>query len=125
MQNVIKLAATQAFLDTVKLDHSVWKNQVYTKIDKQDFAEEVNAHTECRLGKWYYQGYGQKHFQQSRNFKAIEAPHKLVHDSGRAAVQAAMAGQGKVMLQHLEKMEGASLQVVQNIEALLEEIKEG
>lgn len=83
----------------------------------------MNAHTECRLGKWYYQGYGQKHFQHSRSFKAIEAPHKQVHDAGRAAVQAAMNSQSQAMLQHLDKMEGASLQVVQNIEALLEEIK--
>lgn len=123
MQNVIKMAATQAFLDTVKLDHSVWKNQVYNKIDKKDFREAVNAHTECRLGKWYYQGYGQKHFQHSHNFRAIEAPHKTVHDSGRAAVAAAEQGKSADMLHHLDKMETASLHVVVSIESLMEEIK--
>lgn len=123
MQHVIKIAATQAFLDTVKLDHTVWKNQVYRKIDQRDFREGVNAHTECRLGKWYYQGYGHKHYQNSRNFKALETPHKAVHDLGRAAVAAAEQGHHDDMLKHLDKMETASLQVVVNIEALMEEIK--
>lgn len=123
MQAAIKLAATQSFLDTVKLDHAVWKNEVYRRIDQRDFSSEVNAHTECRLGKWYYQGYGSKHYQHSRNFKAIEAPHRTVHESGRAAVTAAQAMNQKDMLSHLDKMETASLQVVVNIESLLEEIK--
>lgn len=122
MQETIKLAATQSFLDTVKLDHAVWKNEVYRRIDEKNYTE-VNAHTECRLGKWYYQGYGHKHFQQSRNFKAIEAPHKTVHDSGRAAVKAAQSGNPTEMLKHLDKMETASLQVVVSIESLIEEIK--
>lgn len=123
MQGVIKLAATQSFLDTVKLDHAVWKNQVYNKIDKRDFNEVVNAHTECRLGKWYYEGYGGRHYQGLKNFKAIESPHKQVHDSGRAAVSAAQKNNVKDMLHHLDKMETASLQVVVAIESLMEEIK--
>ncbi|MBJ7552572.1 CZB domain-containing protein [Marinomonas ostreistagni] len=123
MQYVIKVAATQAFLDTVKLDHTVWKNQVYRKIDQRDFREGVNAHTECRLGKWYYQGYGHKHYQHSRNFKALETPHKAVHDSGRAAVAAAEQGRNEEMLRCLDQMETASLQVVVSIESLMEEIK--
>ncbi|MBM6552204.1 CZB domain-containing protein [Marinomonas ostreistagni] len=123
MQNVIELAATQSFLDTVKLDHAVWKNQVYTKIEQQDFREVVNAHTECRLGKWYYEGQGHKHYQSLHNFRAIEAPHKAVHDAGRAAVAAAEQGQMQQMLSQLDKMESASLQVVVSIEALMEEIK--
>lgn len=123
MQTAIKLAATQSFLDTVKLDHAVWKNEVYRRIDSQDFHSEINTHTECRLGQWYYQGYGAKHYQQLRNFKAIETPHKAVHESGRAAVKAAQAMNQKEMLSNLDKMETASLQVVVSIESLLEEIK--
>lgn len=123
MQTVIEIAATQSFLDTVKLDHAVWKNAVYDKIDKRDFRESVNAHTECRLGQWYFQGYGHKHYQNSSNFRAIDAPHKMVHDSGRAAIAAAENNNGKDMLFHLDKMETASLQVVVSIESLMEEIK--
>ena len=123
MQGVISIAATHSFLNTVKLDHAVWKNDVYNRIDKRDFNQDVNLHTECRLGKWYYEGYGSRHFQHSAAFKAIEAPHKAVHASGRAALEAIKAGNVKEMLIQLDKMEVASLQVVVNIESLMEEVK--
>lgn len=124
MQDVIRLAATQSFLDTVKLDHAVWKNEVYKRIDQRDFSSEINSHTECRLGKWYYQGDGHNNYLQSHNFKAIESPHKTVHEAGRAAVKAAQAKDKEQMLKHLDKMETASLQVVVCIESLCEEIKQ-
>lgn len=123
MQRVISLAATHSFLNTVKLDHAVWKNDVYNRIDKKKFDEEVNLHTECRLGKWYYEGYGSRHFQKSNSFKAIEVPHKTVHESGRAALKAAKEGDTHAMLAQLDKMEVASLQVVVHIESLMEEVK--
>ena len=123
MQGVISIAATHSFLNTVKLDHAVWKNDVYNRIDKKKFDEEVNLHTECRLGKWYYEGYGSRHFQQSPSFKAIEMPHRTVHESGRAALKAAQTGNTKEMLVQLDKMEVASLQVVVHIESLMEEVK--
>lgn len=122
MQQVIKTAATHSFLNTVKLDHAVWKNDVYNRIDKKKFNEEVNKHTECRLGNWYYKGYGHKHYQQSKSFRAIEKPHQAVHDSGRAALKAAAAGNTKEMLHMLDKMEIASLEVVVNIETLMAEV---
>ncbi|RBP78524.1 chemotaxis protein [Marinomonas rhizomae] len=123
MQGVISVAATHSFLNTVKLDHAVWKNDVYNRIDKKQFNEEVNLHTECRLGKWYYEGYGSRHFQQSPNFKAIETPHRTVHESGRMALKAAQAENTKEMLVQLDKMEIASLEVVVHIESLMEEVK--
>jgi len=123
MQDVIATAATHSFLNTVKLDHSVWKNDVYDRINNSKFEEEVNRHTECRLGKWYYEGNGSNQFQTSNNFKAIELPHKTVHDSGRAALKAASTGNTKEMLNQLDQMEVASLQVVVNIESLMEEVK--
>ena len=122
MQQVIKTAATHSFLNTVKLDHAVWKNDVYNRIDKKKFIEEVNMHTECRLGNWYYKGYGHKHYQHSKSFKAIEKPHQAVHESGRAALKAAAAGNTKEMLQMLDRMEVASLEVVVNIETLMAEV---
>lgn len=119
MQRVIKVAATNAFLDTVKLDHAVWKNDVYNRIDKRNFSQEVNKHTECRLGKWYYEGDGYANFRHSHYFKSLEAPHKTVHESGRAALKAAEKNHFDEMYQYLEKMELASLDVVKSIDNLM------
>lgn len=123
MQTVIDIAATQSFLNTVKLDHAVWKNDIYHHINDRTFDSEVDLHTKCRLGKWYYEGYGADHFQSSSNFKAIEAPHKLVHESGRLALDAAQRNETEDMIKHLDNMETASLHVVERIDRLINDIK--
>ncbi len=119
MQAVISNATTAAFLNTVKLDHAVWKNQVYSHVDRQAFDEVVNAHTECRLGKWYFEGYGAKHYSHLPSFRNLDEPHKMVHQSGRDALKAGLAGNTKEMLRHLQIMEDASLKVVNCIDQLL------
>lgn len=124
MKNVINASATTSFLNTVKLDHVVWKSQVYLMIDKKDFDNEVNNHTQCRLGQWYYKDYGAKNYAQLSSFKALEQPHKIVHESGKKALQAAKNKDVETMLDYLSKMEKASMDVVKCLDALGSEIKE-
>jgi hypothetical protein len=65
MYLVITHSTADAFLQTVKTDHVVWKLEVYKVMlgmsDKgpEDFAD----HTLCRLGKWFYQGEGAENMQ--------------------------------------------------------------
>ena len=118
MQKVISESTTAAFLDTVKLDHAVWKNHVYTLIEKQQFASKVNAHTECRLGNWYFKGYGAKHYSHLRSFKDLDSPHKQVHDCGRQALEAGERGDTQAMLKALQCMESASLEVIRCLDRL-------
>lgn len=122
MHSIIDVSSQIAFLNTVKLDHVVWKNAIYSKISQQNFNDAVNKHTECRLGKWYFQGAGSSLYGNSQSFKAIDAPHKLVHDMGREALAAGAYGDVGKMNQHLETMENASMQVATAIEHLISEI---
>lgn len=121
MQKVISIATTSSFLNTVKLDHAVWKNQIYTAVEQKTYDALVNTHTECRLGKWYYNGYGAQHYANFDSFRKIERPHKQVHESGREALLSAERGDYETMLQHLSAMEQASVDVVTMIDRLLEE----
>ncbi|MCV5941342.1 hypothetical protein OFN64_32205, partial [Escherichia coli] len=50
MKRVIHFASTRSFLDTVKLDHAIWKNNIYRLLQSGSFGETVNSHSECRLG---------------------------------------------------------------------------
>ncbi|AZG74298.1 methyl-accepting chemotaxis protein [Shewanella livingstonensis] len=118
MKRVIGEASMTAFLTTVKLDHSVWKSNVYSILANKDNKASVNSHTECRLGKWYYHGEGQQ-FASLSSFKAIEQPHKTVHSAGKAAVVAMQSGDEATILTHLESMEDASIRVVKAIDSLL------
>lgn len=122
MHGIIDTTSQIAFLNTVKLDHVVWKNAIYSKISLQQFNDTVNKHTECRLGKWYFQGAGAARYGNSPSFKAIDYPHKLVHDMGREALAAGAYGDVGNINQHLEAMENASMQVARAIEQLISEI---
>lgn len=118
LQGVVKQSATDAFLNTVKLDHSVWKSQVYKFIDEQDFDQSVVDHTSCRLGKWYFEGHGSKNYSNNHSFKALDKPHFQVHDSGRLALEAGKVGDCRAMNDNLERMELASQEVIRCIDEL-------
>lgn len=122
MQEVIRVATTRAFLDTVKIDHVVWKNNVYNLINNEEFSTCVNSHKECRLGHWYFQGDGAKKFSHLKNFMSLNEPHQRVHDSGRNALAAGQEGNITQLAQHLHAMESASQQVAVSIDHLLQEV---
>ena len=113
MANVISLSSVSTFIQTVKLDHLVWKVEVYrtirgeSKKRKGDFAD----HHQCRLGKWYYEGEGKNNYSQYAEYSNLEAPHALVHQSGIAAIEAYESDDGSSLITHLKKMEEASAQV--------------
>lgn len=119
MQQVIHSAATTSFLNTTKLDHAVWKNTIYRLIDQQHFHEPINGHTECRLGRWYFEGQGAEIFARQPGFRELDGPHKRVHESGKAALHARQQGNIKEMVEQLKTMESASMQVVHCIDRLL------
>jgi uncharacterized phage infection (PIP) family protein YhgE len=121
MQQVIHIASTRAFLDTVKLDHAIWKNNIYRLLQKGAFGETINSHSECRLGQWYYRGDG-KAYSGLRSYALLEEPHKNVHDNGREAMNQAKSGNMPAMVASINSMEEASEQVVKQIDRLMDEI---
>ncbi|OCH50689.1 MULTISPECIES: methyl-accepting chemotaxis protein [Vibrio] len=121
MQRVIHIASTRAFLDTVKLDHAIWKNNIYRLLRKGAFGETVNNHSECRLGQWYYRGDG-KFYSHLRSYALLEEPHKDVHEGGREAMNQAKSGNMAGMVTAINAMECASEQVVEKIDNLMSEI---
>lgn len=119
MRQVISDSASIAFLTTTKLDHAVWKNNIYQLIEQHNMTEQVNSHQECRLGQWYYHGNGAQACQGLRGYRELEAPHKQVHESGKKALAARRSGDIAEMVRQLQTMEHASLQVVQAIDHII------
>ncbi|OIN16798.1 chemotaxis protein [Shewanella algae] len=119
MQQVISHAATVSFLNTTKLDHAVWKQNIYELLQNQCFDQPVNSHHDCRLGKWYYEGQGASLYSSLPGFRELEAPHALVHESGRLALQQAAAGNTTEQVIALQRMEDASMQVVLAIDSII------
>lgn len=121
MQKVIDHASARSFLDTVKLDHTIWKNEIYRHIEQSSHQYKPNSHTECRLGRWYFEGNGAKYFSHLKSFAAIDKPHEYVHTSGKHALRYAAEHDHVRMLEHIQIMEKSSEEVVLHIDHLLDE----
>ena len=120
MTMVINKSSANKFIELIKMDHMIYKLEVYKVIfgisnkTEGDFA----LHTHCRLGKWYYAGDGAKLFSDSTVFRSLETPHKNVHLNGVYALQASSQKKKQESLEFLSKMERASEQVVNLLENL-------
>ncbi|MGJ8680118.1 methyl-accepting chemotaxis protein [Paraglaciecola sp.] len=119
MKDSITTAVDRTFIQTIKLDHVVFKGDVYELVlsNSNQSADSLSDHRSCRFGKWYY-GEGASQHSNSSPFKAIEKPHADVHQFGLEAISHQKNGNTKQCLDYLEKMEQASGQVLQ----LLDEI---
>jgi hypothetical protein len=114
MSASIALSADRSFIQTVKLDHVVWKSEIYRLYwgmsDKtiDDFAD----HTTCRLGKWYYEGEGAQRYRTLKSYQAVAEPHKQVHENGLLALRLSHDGDNERAFKSLEQMERASERVI-------------
>jgi chromosome segregation ATPase len=122
MKTVIDQSATRGFLSTVKMDHIVWKMDVYRRISANDVQQKLTTQHQCRLGKWYYEGFGSQHYKHMQAFKALEDCHKDVHLYGQLALDAARDMDQSILETSLMKMEEASLKVASRLDQLESEI---
>ena len=120
MELVIAGSALKSFVEVAKVDHLVFKFRIYMGLFGivELKPGQVAVHTDCRLGKWYYEGEGRACFSRLAGYKELEAPHIDVHKFGVAAVEAEVAGDMEAMLHHVEAMEAASIQVVENLDRM-------
>ncbi|BDX08505.1 methyl-accepting chemotaxis protein [Planctobacterium marinum] len=125
MKVAISDTTHRTFIQTVKLDHIVWKADVYAVLQGQSNKEigSFADHTSCRLGKWY-QSSGREIFGRSKTFSDLDSPHAEVHKSGVAAMREAQQGNQDAAMRHLQKMESASERVLQLLDQLCNEWKD-
>ena len=124
MYSVITNTTADTFLQTVKMDHVVWKLDVYKVMlgmsDK--VASDFSDHNMCRLGKWFNQGEGAEKYASQSSFKQIEAPHIDVHSYGIEALKSHAAGDNEGAVKALTLMENASFKVVDALTSLSKQI---
>lgn len=121
MERTISVSALRSFVEIAKLDHIVWKFEIYRVMMSLAHKQptELSVHTQCRLGKWYYQGEGVDCYSQLPGYREIDTPHKLVHEQGAAALAAFYAKDTPSTLAALTSMEQASMSVMANLEKMV------
>jgi len=118
MEGAITASALRSFVELAKVDHLVYKFEVYKIFMglSQKNVHEFSNHTECRLGKWYYEGEGKTAYANLRGYKQIEQPHRLVHSHGVSAIERYRKGEFDAAVKGLAEMERASMQVMAELE---------
>ena len=78
--DVVKHASERLFVSLVEIDHVLFKVSNYAKIfkTKKDESLDIDDHISCRLGQWY-EGYGKTSFSDTKGYKELVEPHKIVH----------------------------------------------
>jgi methyl-accepting chemotaxis protein len=79
-EKLTEIMATQAFLSSKKLDHIIFKNNVYSSVTQEKMTFKFTDHYNCAFGKWYY-GDGVKEFDGITSFKEIEKYHANFHNA--------------------------------------------
>ncbi len=113
------------FSNLAKIDHVIYKNNVYAFLfgQENDF-NPVDHHT-CRLGKWYDSGVGKEQFGNLKSYGRLEKPHGMVHSQANALISD--CGDGKKLCsrtqieQRIRAIEEASSEVFAALDVLVAE----
>lgn len=105
-----------------KADHVIWKKRLGDMFAGQLKlnAEELSDHHCCRLGRWYH-GDASQGYRNLPSFRALEDPHRMVHEAGIAAARAYNGGDSDRALQHLDQVEQASNEVLSCLDRMIAE----
>ncbi|WP_233709957.1 CZB domain-containing protein [Helicobacter sp. 'CLO3_human'] len=118
----------QVFCTLAKLDHTVYKNNLYASIF--NIASDFNQvdHTQCRLGKWYFEGEGKNSFSDTQGYKKLDSHHLKVHSNANALAQSFKDDREKVSRALINEkvlgMEKASKGVMDCIDEMFKEKQE-
>ncbi len=120
MEETISASSLRSFVELAKVDHLIFKFEIYEVFMNlsQKTHLDFSNHSHCRLGQWYYEGDGIHCFSKLDGYKQLEAPHKRVHDSGFAALEALKTQDTNGAINSLRDMENASIEVLDYLEKI-------
>lgn len=107
------LSTSSGFIQAVKLDHILWKLDIYRSLFGQADSRQGDLvnHTQSRLGQWYYDGDGRRLYSHSPSYKALEKPLIDAHRTAATALQARQSNDVALMNRELNQMEQASTEI--------------
>ena len=117
--------SNKIFINLAKLDHVIYKNNLYQLLfgDSNNFT--TSKHTECRLGKWYDTGLGKEEFSATKSYASLDKPHSIVHDEANLLAEECAGNSvvcSKAVIENKVKLiEDASEDVFKILDQMLEE----
>ena len=113
------------FVALAKLDHLLYKHNVYALIFGENSDFNGSSHKDCRLGQWYSNGLGKENFSKMPSFAKIDAPHAIVHDEANKLATECSSEKAlcskEIIEERVVKIESASLDVAKYLDAIVTE----
>jgi len=75
------------FVNLAKLDHVIYKNNLYQLLFGESNEFKPTAHSACRLGVWYDSGLGKTEFGKVKSYTSLNRPHQIVHDEANSLAE--------------------------------------
>jgi len=75
----VSYLSNKIFSSLAKIDHVIYKHNVYALLFGEENEFKESDHTTCRLGHWYTQGKGKEEFSDMPSYAKLEKPHAIVH----------------------------------------------
>ncbi|MCH9813471.1 MAG: CZB domain-containing protein [Epsilonproteobacteria bacterium] len=113
------------YASLIKADHISFKSNAYRNV-LNDVPEPIETdHSSCRLGQWY-ENEGKQLYGDLRQFKEIDAPHKLVHAYAEKNIQEVLENglnddTMDVLIENFTKMEENSVALFEVMDEMVEE----
>lgn len=117
--------SNKIFVSLAKIDHVIYKNNVFALIFGEENSFNNVDHNNCRLGKWYREGSGKKEFEDTSAYSKLEIPHSIVHSvANKVAEECAgtqeVCSKGKIESM-VQEIEDASLDVFKYLDEMVEQ----
>jgi hypothetical protein len=121
----VESVSNKIFINLAKLDHVIYKNNLYQLIFGENNKFNAVNHHNCRLGKWYDTGLGKTNFSFTKSYKLLDRPHAAVHDEAnelaRECAGSDVTCSKQIIEDRINKIEIASEDVFRILDAILDE----
>ena len=113
------------FASLAKIDHVIYKHNVYALLFGENNNFKESSHTSCRLGQWYSSGKGKDEFSSMPSYQKLDAPHAIVHQQANKLVKECADSKVICSKDKIENMvqdiENASKTVFEILDKMVEE----
>ncbi len=124
----VESISSKIFINLAKLDHVIYKNNLYQLIFGGEHNFKAVDHHNCRLGKWYDTGLGREEFSFVPSYKHLEKHHHKVHHEANALAKEcsgqSVACSKQMIEDKIAMVEEGSEQVFYYLDKILEEKNE-
>jgi hypothetical protein len=121
----VEYISDKIFASLAKIDHVIYKNNVYAMLFGEENEFKQTDHKNCRLGKWYYEGIGKDEFSTTPAYTKIDPFHASVHTNANKLVDECSGDKAICSKDEIEAMvneiESASLKVFEYLDKMVEE----